>query len=296
MVIRPACQQSSTAGHAECPDRLQHAPWAGERVLGVSSGGGSPGERDDGWVRSFDAAAEDYDAGRPSYPAAVYDLLDMRVGGLAGKVVADGGAGTGIVARQLLDRGAEVIAFDPGPRLLRRAVGRTPGVRAVVAEAAAVPLRSCVLDAVCFGQSWHWVDQADGAREMSRLLRPHGCWAAWWNHPWADEQGWFDEYYSLVESRCPEFSRNQRNTDWAAEGIAAEGTFDLPERHIVSWERQVSVEEWLTDLRSHSYVIDLPETKREELLSSAKSILTRQFPGGTMKVPYQTRLWMACQA
>jgi trans-aconitate methyltransferase len=93
-------------------------------------------------VRAFDAAAEEYDAARPSYPAGLYALVESRCGGLAAKTVADGGAGTGVVTRQLIDRGARVVPFDPGAGMLRRAVTRTPGLRAVVADAAAVPLRS----------------------------------------------------------------------------------------------------------------------------------------------------------
>jgi SAM-dependent methyltransferase len=244
-------------------------------------------------LRLFDAAAEEYDSARPSYPGAVYDLLEGRSGGLAGKTVADGGAGTGIVARQLLARDASVIAFDPGPGVLRQAIVRTPDLRAVIAEAAAVPLRSHVLDLVCFGQSWHWVDQVAGAQEMSRLLKPGGWWAAWWNHPWADGEAWFDQYYGLLETMCPHFSRHQRDVDWCSEAIAAQGSFDPPDRHIVSWERQVTIEDWLTDLRSHSYVIDLGAAERGELITAATSILSWGFPSGTLAVLYQTRVWMA---
>jgi SAM-dependent methyltransferase len=244
----------------------------------------------------FDAAAEEYDAARPSYPAAVYDLLESRVGKLAGKTVADGGAGTGIVARQLLERDAVVFAFDPGPGVLRQAIARTPELAALIAEAAAVPIRSHVLDLVCFGQSWHWVDQEAGTEEMSRVLKPGGWWAAWWSHAWADEEAWFDHYYSLLESLCPAVSRHQRNVDWCAEAIAASGTFHRPECHIVPWEREVTVEGWLSELRSHSYVIMLVTTERARLLAEAQSILSREFPAGTMKVPFQTRLWMAQRA
>ena len=161
-------------------------------------------------MRSFDAAVADYDSARPSYPAAVYDLLESRSEGLAGKTVGDGGAGTGIVTRQLLERGADVLAFDPGPGVLRRAKSRTPRLCAVVADAAAVPFRSEVLDLVCFGQSWHWVDQGAGAQEMARLLKPGSWWAAWWSHPWADDEAWFDRYYGLLEAACAGFSRQQR--------------------------------------------------------------------------------------
>jgi ubiquinone/menaquinone biosynthesis C-methylase UbiE len=244
-------------------------------------------------VRLFDAAAAEYDLTRPSYPAGVYDLLDAVCGGLAGRTVADGGAGTGIVARQLLERDAEVIAFDPGEGMLRRALTRSPDLRVVIAEAAAVPMRSGSFDLVCFGQSWHWVDQAAGAREAARILKSGGWWAAWWSHPWADAEAWFDHYYSLLEKRCSGFSRVQRNIDWCSEAVAVCGSFQRPERHVVAWTRGLTISDWLTDLRSHSYVIDMGEEDRSKLLAEAASILSRRFPDNRMAVPYETRVWMA---
>jgi len=58
-------------------------------------------------VRLFDAAAEEYDAARPSYPDGVYDLLESRGHGLAGKVVADGPRETVL---QALTRPAQAVA------------------------------------------------------------------------------------------------------------------------------------------------------------------------------------------
>jgi SAM-dependent methyltransferase len=243
-------------------------------------------------VSLFDDAAADYDAARPTYPAGLYDLLEFHVGALAGKIVADGGAGTGVATRQLADRGAQVVAFDPGVGMLTRAVRRTSRLRAVVADAAAVPMRTRSLDLICFAQSWHWIDQAAGAAEAARLLRHSGWWAAWWNQPWADDEAWFDRYYSVLEQRCG-ISREQRNTDWCTDALAALEAFDEPEAHVVWWDRSVQVDEWMSDQRSHSYVIVLPEPERRRLLADLEGIVRDRFTDGPMTLPYQTRALIA---
>jgi SAM-dependent methyltransferase len=246
-----------------------------------------------GRMRSFDSAARQYDAARPSYPDGIYAILEVQSGGLANKVVGDGGAGTGLVSRQLLERDAIVVAFDPGVGMLCRAQRRNPELRAVIAEAGAIPMRSKVLDLLCFGQSWHWVDQNQGANEAARVLKSGGFWAAWWNHPWADSEEWFDSFCTQLETRCPGYTRDSRNVDWCSQAIAASGLFLSPQRHIVAWNREVTVEDWLVDLTSHSYVIDLGEREATGLLADVERLLRRRFKDGAMAVPYQTRLWTA---
>lgn len=247
-------------------------------------------------VGLFDSASEAYDIGRPSYPSALYDAVASLCGSLAAKTVVDGGAGTGIATRELVERGAVVIALDPDRAMLGRAVARSFGLRAVVADAAAIPLRSRCVDLLTFAQSWHWVDQEGGTREAARVLKHSGWWAAWWNQPWADAEAWFDEYYSLLEVRCDGLSRNQRNVDWCADAVANSQDFHAPTQSTFEWERRVDVEHWLVDLSSHSYVLTLPAAERRQLLLDVESTLRDAFVDGTMVVPYLTFLWMAQSA
>ncbi|HUE58210.1 MAG TPA: methyltransferase domain-containing protein [Acidimicrobiales bacterium] len=137
---------------------------------------------------SFDVAADEYDAARPSYPDGLFDLLESRAGLLAGKCIVDGGAGTGIASRQLIARGAQVVAVEPGVQMLTRARRRAPSVPVVAADAAALPLRRGSFDMACFAQSWHWIDQSAAAAEVAQLLGPSGWWAAWWSHPWPTQR------------------------------------------------------------------------------------------------------------
>ncbi len=62
---------------------------------------------------------------------------------------------------------------------------------------------------------------------------------------------------------------------------------------VVQWTRTVPVEQWITDERSKSYVISLAPDVRELALGRLTEIITAEFPGGLMVVPYITTLLMA---
>ena len=244
-------------------------------------------------LASFEVVADEYDAARPSYPDGLFDLLESRVGSLVGKRILDGGAGTGIASRQLIARGAQVVALDRGMQMLKRALRRTPSLPLVAADAALFPLKMGSLDLACFAQSWHWVEQSAGAAEVARVLGPSGWWAAWWSHPWADSEAWFDRYYSLLEGSCSGVSRHQRDIDGFGQSVATNGAFGTLERHVVPWQREVTVADWMVDLSSHSYVVALSASERQTVLDEVEGVLRETFPDGAMSVPYENRVLMA---
>ena len=241
----------------------------------------------------FDALAEDYDAARPSYPNGVYQALEQTAGPLAGKLVLEGGAGTGIATRQLAARGARVVAVDIGERMLGKARQHSPGACFLLADANATPLRDGCVDLACFAQSWHWFFNEDAPREMARVLRPGGFWAAWWNHEWADGEAWFDAYQTLLECACPGYDRRNRDARWTDERIDQVGLFEFGTETEIPWVRTLSVGEWLTYERSKSYVGGLPTAGRDRLLSQIGDIVREQFSDGRMSVRHRTRLRMA---
>jgi SAM-dependent methyltransferase len=239
-------------------------------------------------MASFESVVDEYDAGRPAYPAGVYEAL----GPLDGLLVLEGGAGTGIATRELLARGARVVPFDVGPAVLARARRQTPDLPAVLADGARLPFRSVVADLVCFAQAWHWLDPDRRAGEAARVLRPGGRWAAWWSQARSDGERWFDEYWHEIEGACPGTHRDQRNHDWGAD-LDRSGFFRPTHRVVVPWVRRLSVETWLTDQRSHSYVAAMAPPERDALMHRLAGIVAARFPEGAMGVPYETWLWTA---
>ena len=236
----------------------------------------------------FESVAVEYDRARPSYPDGIYDAL----GSLTGVRVLDVGAGTGIATRQLASRGAVVVAVDPGRHVLTRATERTVGLPAVVADGAALPVGNKTVDLICFAQAWHWLDPKTRCAETHRVLRDTGRWAGWWSHARADDEAWFNNYWSLIERHCAGTHRGQRNIDWG-QTVAQSGLFVVHDRIDVPWTRCISIDEWLIDQSSHSYVASLAPPTRNDLLSSLRELLTTQFPYGEMTVRYETWLWTA---
>jgi ubiquinone/menaquinone biosynthesis C-methylase UbiE len=241
----------------------------------------------------FDPVADDYDAGRPSYPDEFFEAIEDVTGPLAGQLVLDGGAGTGIATRQLTARGARVAGYDIAERMLRRARARSPELSFVLADGNMLAFRDGCADLACFAQSWHWLDQDGACREVARVLRPGGHWAAWWNHAAADGEEWFTAYQGAKESACPLYRRSQANTDGSLAAITRSGLFEPGISIIVPWTRTVAAQDWITDERSKSYVNAVRPAERERLLTEVARIVGERFPGGQMTVPYCTQAWIA---
>jgi SAM-dependent methyltransferase len=241
----------------------------------------------------FDHVADDYDAARPSYPEEFFTAIEEITGPLAGRLVLDGGAGTGIASRQLSARGARVAGYDIAERMLCRARARSPELSFVLADGSMLPFRDGCADLACFAQSWHWLDQERASRELARVLRPGGHWAAWWNHAAADGEEWFAAYQDAKEAACPLYERSPAYTDWSLEPIARSGLFEPGGKILVPWTRTVAAQDWITDERSKSYVNAIPPAEREQLLAAVARIVGQRFPDGQMTVPYCTRAWIA---
>lgn len=91
------------------------------------------------YARSFETVAEQYERARPEYAEAAVDWVAERLGLEPGARVLDLGAGTGKLTRQLVRRGFDAVAVEPGDEMrggLQRAV---PRAEALAGTAEAIP-------------------------------------------------------------------------------------------------------------------------------------------------------------
>jgi SAM-dependent methyltransferase len=146
---------------------------------------------------SFGAVAELYDRTRPRYPDAALSWA-LRPLGPGAWVVADIGAGTGIMTRLIAAAGHHGIAVEPDDQMRARLAATTPAAVALAGRAEAIPLPDASLDAAVAAQAYHWFDRADAHAELARVVRPGGIFAAIWND--RDESvDWLREFSRIIE-------------------------------------------------------------------------------------------------
>jgi ubiquinone/menaquinone biosynthesis C-methylase UbiE len=132
----------------------------------------------------FSDRVEDYVRFRPSYPAAVIELLRAEVGVGPGCTVADVGSGTGILTALLLESGSRVIAVEPNPAMrgaAEESLATHPRFVSVEGSAEATGLDDSSVDGITVAQAFHWFRVDDTAREFARILHPGGWVALIWN-------------------------------------------------------------------------------------------------------------------
>jgi SAM-dependent methyltransferase len=221
-------------------------------------------------ARAFDAAAEDYERGRPGWPAdAVASLLDR----FAATRVLDLAAGTGKLTRVLAELADDVVAVEPLDGMRHVLEARLPHVRALAGTAEAIPLADGSVDAVFVGQAFHWFDPMRAAAELARVLRPGGGLALMWNTPGWERTEWVDELDAIVQRHDQGEPRFER-APWR-EGLEADGRFDTLRDEEASHEQLTDREGLIAKIASFSYIGGQPDDRRAAALAECRAVLER---------------------
>lgn len=132
----------------------------------------------------FSSKVVDYVASRPDYPAALFEALRTDCHLQAGAVVADIGAGTGLLTQGLLAQGYTVTAIEPSDSMRAaadHALARIAGYSSAAGTAERLPLPDASVDLITAAQAFHWFDIAAARAEFLRVLKPQGHVVLVWN-------------------------------------------------------------------------------------------------------------------
>jgi ubiquinone/menaquinone biosynthesis C-methylase UbiE len=131
----------------------------------------------------FTGRAEDYDRYRQRYPTEeVLTRLREWCGLTSEWVVADIGAGTGMLAEVFLENDNRVLAVEPNQDMrdqmrasVEQQLGKlAPHLEVIDATAEDTKLPDASVDLVAAGRAFHWFDRDRALAEFRRILKPDG--------------------------------------------------------------------------------------------------------------------------
>ena len=226
----------------------------------------------------FSRSSAAYERGRPGYPPEAVAWLVERAGLGPGRRVLDLAAGTGKLTRELLGRGAEVVAVEP---LAAMRAALPHGAEALDGTAEAIPLGDASVDTVTVGQAFHWFDHEPALAEIHRVLRPGGRLALAWNLRREDDE----VNVALDQLMAPHRAGTPSHRDgrWLATLTASELFGPLEEVQFAA-DQTLDAEGLADRIGSISFVASLADEERLPLLERVRALAG----GGTVTVPYTT--------
>src|ERR1700683_216737 len=208
-------------------------------------------------------------------------------------LVAEIGAGTGKLTKELLKHGLTVRSVEPNDAMREIGIKNTRGQSVSwsigTGEASGLPASS--FHAVFFGSSFNVVDPLATLSEVKRILVPRGWFACMWNHRKLDDPIQ-QKIESIITAFIPSYSYGLRRQDPTAV-INSSGYFSPVKsiERMFDWEMPKS--DIIVAWRSHATLRRQAgdEAVFERIIAEISKHLAA-FPE-KIKVPYVTRIYFA---
>jgi SAM-dependent methyltransferase len=232
---------------------------------------------------------EDYERGRPGYPATAVRVLDAP-----GSEVLELGAGTGKLTRLLVQDHAEVLAIEPDPEMRRWLTGVCPNAVVVAGTAEAIPLADQSIDAVFSAEAFHWFTHELALAEISRVMRRDGKLVLMWNRPAGRVEPSIVAVERLLEPLWPDeidmpLDLDPRRLPHAREwpNALASSAFEPPREVRFPNTQVVDRDGLVAFFGSMGWIGSLPDDDRSHLLDELRSLLTAP----EYQMPFETHVY-----
>lgn len=248
-------------------------------------------------LNRFDGRAQLYSAHRPGYPpAAITALLEGMT--VQEVLAADIGAGTGISARLLAERGVPVIAIEPNADM-RAAAAPHPLISWRQGTGEQTGLDAGSVNLILCAQSFHWMQPRAALDEFVRVLRPAGRIGLLWYALDLAAAG-MDEYRQIIEAhavRRPTSPSHTRAHEQAQQPLQAHPMLGNVRRRDFHDRQQLPLSGLIGRSASSSYC-PMQGPKLEALAEALQTFFERQAtaePGAPehINLEYEVVLFLA---
>lgn len=244
-------------------------------------------------TKRFSNRVADYIKYRPTYPAQMVDHLRKSMGLSAASVVADIGAGTGILTEILLQNVKRVFAVEPNINMRMSAedyLGRYKNFTSVNATAEATGLEDSFFDFVFVAQAFHWFDREKSRHEFARILKPEGQLVLIWNDRELHAKPFLQDYEALILKFSTDYKevREKNRSEADMQAVFEPKSY----RHMIFKNQQVfDFAGLLGRLCSSSYMPKPGERNFEAMKSELRALFEKHNKNGKVRIDYSTNFY-----
>ena len=242
----------------------------------------------------FTDKAEVYAKYRPSYPLEYIEYLVSDAGLNEDCIIADIGSGTGILSRQLLERGFTVIGVEPNDDMrtvAEQTLKTYSRFISIKGTAENTTINDNSLDVVTVAQAFHWFDLKQFRLECQRILKQDGRVALVWNSRDASSDI-NKESADVCQKYCPNFkgfSGGMDETPIAFHQFFKDGEYDLK---YFRNDLQFDLSGFLGRYLSASYSPKKTDKEYNPFITGLTDLFEKYSNNGNIVIPNITRSYL----
>jgi ubiquinone/menaquinone biosynthesis C-methylase UbiE len=243
-------------------------------------------------LNRFSNRVENYIKYRPGYPEGVIGLLKSECGLTSAAVIADVGAGTGILSELFLKNGNPVFGIEPDAEMRRaseRLLKEYTQFVSIDATAEATTLKPESADFVTAAQAFHWFARSEAKKEFARILKPEGWVVLIWNERRLDSTPFLHAYEDMLLRYGTDYAQvRHENVTGEIDEFFASNPFAVKTLENV---QHFDFESLKGRLLSSSYAPDQDHPDFTPMLASLEEVFAANEHDGIVNFEYDTRVF-----
>lgn len=239
----------------------------------------------------FNDKTKEYAIGRPAYPEAIINKMkELGIGKQS--IIADIGAGTGLLTNMLCQLGCKVFAIEPNIEMLnecKQYCSANTNIEYINALAEKTELEEQSIDIITIAQAFHWFDKQLCKAEFKRILKEDGYVIILWNDMQKDSEfakGYIDTLYKYKiknTAGISNFDPNKEKFDFFGQ--------DYIKIFYDNWQ-PITEEGLIGNALSLSYTPSKLDSNYDEFLQEIHNLFLEYQQDGKVTFHYKTEMYI----